>query len=46
MNNTRQQVETRLSILFELLITNEISLEKYTTAIENLTENYQIKSLF
>ena len=46
MNNTRQQVSTRLEILFEMLIKKEITLEKYTEIITHLTTKEIIKQLF
>ena len=46
MNNTREQLETRLNILFEMLIKEEITIEKYTEIITHLTTKETIKQLF
>ena len=46
MNESREQVNTRLEILFEMLIKKEITLEKYTEIITNLTNKETVKQLF
>jgi|DEB0MinimDraft_12_1074336.scaffolds.fasta_scaffold00101_32 hypothetical protein len=46
MNKTREQLNTRLGILFEMLINREITIEKYTEIVLNLSNNNNVRKLF
>lgn len=46
MNKTREQLNTRLGILFEMLVGGEITVEKHTEIVLRLSRNKKVKQLF
>lgn len=46
MNKTREQLNTRLGILFEMLIDGELTIEKHTEIVSNLSRDKEVRQLF